>query len=219
MTDRPLQRMPLRQLLTHSQKCARDLADYLRESLCPGTSEFRKLSRPHRKHSPYPSVTAVRDSLARVQQAGAQAGQLATYLLQRLDELHVHCQRPANPWIEVSQVDQARVATIIPKLVVDRQPIQELRTHLTRLAAQANDHPLVVDFSNVIRLASPVLAGLTAARLKAKAVGGQFALCSLHPEIRELFELTALDKTFTIYKDKEEALHGFSLDVPDGRSR
>ena len=44
--DRPARRMTLRQLLTHSEKCSRDLVEHFQTTLLPNISDFRDLSRP-----------------------------------------------------------------------------------------------------------------------------------------------------------------------------
>ena len=60
--DKPFRRMPLRQLLTHSEKCSRDLIEHLRATLGPVLSEFRELSRPIRRRSPYPSMVTMKNA-------------------------------------------------------------------------------------------------------------------------------------------------------------
>ena len=48
-TEKPIRRMTLRQLLTHSEKCARDLAEYVHTQFLTSVSDFRDLSRPVRR--------------------------------------------------------------------------------------------------------------------------------------------------------------------------
>jgi hypothetical protein len=86
-------RMPLRQLLTHSEKCARDLIEHLRATLGPNLAEFRELSRPVRRRSSYPTMRTMGNSLRKVQKAGEEAHQMAEYLQERLKEIAKHGQR------------------------------------------------------------------------------------------------------------------------------
>jgi hypothetical protein len=86
-------RMPLRQLLTHSEKCTRDLIEHLRSTLGPSMSEFRDLSRPVRRRSGYPSFVTMRNALKKVQAAGEEAQQMAEYLRTRLLEIQKHGRR------------------------------------------------------------------------------------------------------------------------------
>jgi hypothetical protein len=91
--DKPFRRMPLRQLLTHSEKCSRDLIEHLRSTLGPVLSEFRELSRPVRRRSPYPSMVSMRNALRKIQQATDEAHQMAEYLQERLQEIQRHGRR------------------------------------------------------------------------------------------------------------------------------
>jgi hypothetical protein len=85
--------MPLRQLLTHSEKCSRDLIEHLRSTLGPILSEFRELSRPVRRRSHYPTLVTMRNALRKVQQATEEAHQMAEYLQERLVEIQKHGRR------------------------------------------------------------------------------------------------------------------------------
>ena len=91
--DKSFRRMPLRQLLTHSEKCSRDLVEHLRSTLGPILSEFRELTRPVRRRSPYPSMVTVRNALRKVQQATEESHKMAEYLQERLDEIQKHGRR------------------------------------------------------------------------------------------------------------------------------
>src|SRR5258708_3162484 len=93
VAEKQSRRMPLRQLLTHSAKCSRDLIGHLRASLGPVISEFRELSRPVRRRSNYPSLVTIRNALRKVQKASDEANQMAEYLQERLLEIQKHGRR------------------------------------------------------------------------------------------------------------------------------
>jgi anti-sigma B factor antagonist len=44
---------------------------------------------------------------------------------------------------------------------------------------------------------------------KVKGARGKLRLCSIRPEIYEVFAITKLNKLFSIYPDQEKALEGF----------
>jgi anti-sigma B factor antagonist len=44
---------------------------------------------------------------------------------------------------------------------------------------------------------------------KIKAAGGKLVLCNIDPQIREVFEITKLDKLFVIRGEEQEALQAF----------
>src|SRR6266849_10251574 len=53
MVERSTRRMTLRQLLTHSEKCTRDLIEHFQGTLLPRVNDFRDLNRPIRRKSHY----------------------------------------------------------------------------------------------------------------------------------------------------------------------
>jgi len=93
MTDKSVRRMPLRQLLTHSEKQSRDLIEFIRATLIPQLTEFRELSRPVRRRSSYPSMIAMQNALRKVEKAAAETKQMVDYLQGRLQEIKEHSRR------------------------------------------------------------------------------------------------------------------------------
>jgi hypothetical protein len=91
--ERPARRMTLRQLLTHSEKCARDLIEHCSTSLMTRVSDFRDLSRPVRRRSHYPTMVALGNALKKLLEAGQEAEVLATYLLEQMAEIREHARR------------------------------------------------------------------------------------------------------------------------------
>src|SRR5271167_3646522 len=92
-TDKPARRMTLRQLLTHTEKCSRDLIDHLQNTLMPQVSDFRDLSRPVRRRSHYPTLVALQNALKKVVAAREQAQNLTNYLCEQMDAIREHAQR------------------------------------------------------------------------------------------------------------------------------
>jgi hypothetical protein len=93
LTDRPQRRMTLRQLLTHSEKCVRDLIEHLNSVVLPRAQDFRDLSRPIRRRSHYPTLLALHNALQRLSESGAEAQQMADYVLELLEEIREHAKR------------------------------------------------------------------------------------------------------------------------------
>jgi C4-dicarboxylate-specific signal transduction histidine kinase len=91
--DRPARRMTLRQLLTHSEKCSRDLAEHLHSTLLPRNTDCRELSRPIRRRSHYPTAIALLNALQKLVQAEQEAEALADYLHDQLAEIRDHAKR------------------------------------------------------------------------------------------------------------------------------
>jgi len=85
--------MTLRQLLTHSEKCARDLIEHLQATLLTRASDFRDLSRPVRRKSHYPTMLAMQNALKKFNEANQEAQVLATYLLEQMQEIRENARR------------------------------------------------------------------------------------------------------------------------------
>ena len=74
---------------------------------------------------------------------------------------------------------------------------------------------LLLDFQRVNYLSSAVLTELIKIDHACKGVGGTLRLCSLNRDIRNIFEITNLDKHFIIYESVAVGIkrHIRSLDV------
>lgn len=91
--DRPLQRMTLRERLTHAEKCARDLIEHIQSNLLPRHGDFRDLNRPIRRRSHYPTLLALLNCLNKLQQATDEAQELANYLHENLQDIREHARK------------------------------------------------------------------------------------------------------------------------------
>lgn len=68
------------------------------------------------------------------------------------------------------------------------------------------DREIVVDLSSVEYISSAGLRALLAALKRVKALGGNLVLCSLHPYVKEVFDMTGFSRIFTICNSKEDAI-------------
>lgn len=89
----PIRRMTLRQLLTHSEKCNRDLAEQVASTLLRRIKECRELTRPVRKRSAFPSVLSLMNALQHLEEAGDEVIALTEYILEQLELIRDHAQR------------------------------------------------------------------------------------------------------------------------------
>jgi len=65
---------------------------------------------------------------------------------------------------------------------------------------------VVLDFANVDYLSSAALGVLIVFDKRAKATSCRVHMCNLKPDIPENFQITKLDRLFTIYNDRTSAL-------------
>jgi anti-anti-sigma factor len=116
---------------------------------------------------------------------------------------------PMDRWVSAEQVGAVTVARLLPRTVADQPVIQGVRQELLRLAEEPEGSRLLIDFGEVTQFGSAFLAVLLELNRKFKTSGGRLALCWLNPHLRQVFEVTRLDKTLNIYDDEESALDSF----------
>lgn len=71
---------------------------------------------------------------------------------------------------------------------------------------------LVVDFKKLAFISSLVMAALVFVLKKVKEKNGKLKFCELKGKVKEVFEITDLDKVFEIYPTENEAIAKFSED-------
>jgi hypothetical protein len=91
--DKPVRRMTLRQLLTHSEKCARDLIDLVQSGFLTRVVDFRDLSRPVRRKSHYPTMLAMQNSLRKLLESVQRTQELADFLNEHMEAIRDHANR------------------------------------------------------------------------------------------------------------------------------
>jgi hypothetical protein len=91
--DKPVRRMPLRELLTDAEKRCRDLAEHLRHTWLSQAVEVRDLSRTSRRKSHFPTWLALRHAIERLQAADKDTEALLDRLSEELQLIREHAQR------------------------------------------------------------------------------------------------------------------------------
>jgi hypothetical protein len=91
--ERPTRRMTLRQQLTHSEKCCREITEHFQAAVLPYLTDFRDLSRPVRRRSHYPTLVALMNALKKLQEAGTEVHSMGDYLLEQMQEIRDHAKR------------------------------------------------------------------------------------------------------------------------------
>jgi hypothetical protein len=93
ITEKPIRRMTLRQLLTHSEKWSRDLIDQFNGTFLAQVTDFRDLSRPVRRKSNFPTLVAIANSLKNLDKANAEIEQSIAHLIEQMEIIREHAQR------------------------------------------------------------------------------------------------------------------------------
>jgi len=111
--------------------------------------------------------------------------------------------------LEVEDSGDISVVNFVDKKILDEQNIQMIGDDLFRLVDELGRRKIILNFGNVEFLSSAALGKLITMNRKVQAVRGKLILCNITKEIREVFEITKLDKLFTITGDEQSALQAF----------
>ena len=115
----------------------------------------------------------------------------------------------ASRRIDVEEVGEVTIASFVDKKILDENNIQQIGSQLFALVEEDGRKRIVLDFANVEYLSSAALGKLITMDKKVKASGGKLRLCSIRPDIYEVFAITKLNKLFDIKDTQEDALMGF----------
>ena len=72
---------------------------------------------------------------------------------------------------------------------------------------------IVVDLSDCEFIDSTFLGALVVSLKKAAEVGGDVRLIGFHPIVNSMFHLTRMDRVFSTFKTKEDAIKSYSIDI------
>jgi anti-sigma B factor antagonist len=111
--------------------------------------------------------------------------------------------------IDIETIGDVTVARFVDKKILDENNIQIIGNQLFALVEEDGAKRIVLDFSNVEYLSSAALGKLITMEKKVKQAGGKLRLCSIRPDIYEVFAITKLNKVFEIKDDVDQALEGF----------
>jgi anti-sigma B factor antagonist len=118
-------------------------------------------------------------------------------------------QQPRRRRLDVVDKDDVAVVNFVDKKILDEQNIQMIGDDLFRLVDELGRRKILLNFRNVEFLSSAALGKLITLNRKVQAVRGKLILCGISAEIKEVFQITKLDKLFTIEVEEEAALKAF----------
>jgi anti-sigma B factor antagonist len=96
------------------------------------------------------------------------------------------------------------------KKILDDTALDEIRNEMSQVIGKATGPDLLLDFANVEFMSSAMLGLLGQLHRKISTGHGRLKMCSIRPEIFQVFKLTSLDKLFSIHKDAPTALQAFT---------
>ena len=96
---------------------------------------------------------------------------------------------------------------------LDAATVPTLEQTLQRLLLEGQVR-LVIDLAAVNYISSSGLRAMLTVRRQTRSRGGDVYLCSLHPRVREIFEMVGFVSVFGIYDSRDQAAAAFQSSVP-----
>jgi anti-sigma B factor antagonist len=116
----------------------------------------------------------------------------------------------ADRRLDTNFVGDVTLVHIRDRKIMKNMDIQELGVDLFHLVEVENHRRMVLNFSAVESLSRLALDTLVKLHKKVKSKSGTLVLCSVRPEIQEVFTITNLDRVFVIKENESDALAFFA---------
>ncbi len=112
-------------------------------------------------------------------------------------------------WLEVEQVGDVALVRFERRRILTEDTIDNVAAQLFSLVEHAQRRKLILNFSNIDRLASAMLGKLVLLQKNLQTVGGRVVLCHIAPHLYEIFALLKVPRVLRIYRGETEALEAF----------
>ena len=93
--------------------------------------------------------------------------------------------------------------------ILDETKIEQVFNDLMDMLNKTTEERVILNFSNVKFMSSSMLGKLVQVHKKCGEFKVKMKLCSIDPEIRQVFKITKLDKLFDIEADDASARNAF----------
>ena len=114
------------------------------------------------------------------------------------------------PALKSKEVNGVLIVGFASGKLLDETVIQEARKELMETASAAEDgQKIILTFVGVSFMSSAMLGCLVQFLKKCKQQGAELKVCSISPEIFEIFKITKLNKMFDVQKDEQKAMDSF----------
>jgi len=105
--------------------------------------------------------------------------------------------------VEIVHSGRALVLKVITE-TLETDNVAAFRAAITPLLDKSAH--FIIDLSDVEFMDSTGLGSMLSCLRIVKSKGGSLRICSLTPEVEQLFEMVMMDRVFEIFKTQEEAL-------------
>jgi anti-anti-sigma factor len=94
--------------------------------------------------------------------------------------------------------------------ILDEVKLEQISNDLMDMLNKTTEERVILDFRNVKFMSSSFLGKLVQVHRKTAEFKVKLKLCSIDPEIRQVFKITKLDKLFDIASDEAAARAAFT---------
>ncbi len=117
--------------------------------------------------------------------------------------------QPPRRRLRLETIDGVSVVSFVDKQLITDESIQEVGDQLYSLVEKEGHKQILLNFGDVQFLSSQALGKLINLKKKVNAAKGKLKLCSIRPDLLEVFKITRLDQVFEIYEEEQQALDKF----------
>ncbi len=93
--------------------------------------------------------------------------------------------------------------------ILDELVIKQIREEIVALLSKTEERCVLMDFRQVKFLSSSALGALLRIHKKCKEFKVDLKLSNIAPDIYKVFDITGLNKVFSIHKDADDAIEAF----------
>lgn len=112
------------------------------------------------------------------------------------------------PELLSQQKDDVLIVQFTSQKILSDVLIAQIGRELLELADEA-DGKLLLDFQGVTFMSSAMIGKIVLLNKKCKQNKTTIKLCNIAPSIKEVFEITRLNKVFSIYESLDDAIAAF----------
>ena len=111
--------------------------------------------------------------------------------------------------LKIRERGDVTVVSFMDRKILDESNIEEIGRELLEMVQSRPGIKMMLDFENVQYLSSAALGKLITLNKRVAEKAGQLVLCSIKPQIYEVFQITKLNKIFDIAEDETTGLSRF----------
>ena len=112
--------------------------------------------------------------------------------------------------LEQREVGNVLVVSFKDFKILDEQKIAEIGYEMTTLVGKTPAGRMLVNFEGVTFMSSAMIGKIIQLNKKCKENNVDLRLCTISPNVMEVFKLMRLNKVLDIQKDEDKALASFS---------